>query len=126
MLRTLRVNYHFDACHMLNRSECTKEANEATYGACNGLHGHRWNVKLEICGDVTEAGWVVNFKDVKQCIDKYDHAYLNDLVEVIPTAENLAEIILNDLMALGSFKYVKVSIFETPDCEVEVDSRNGY
>lgn len=49
---------------------------------------------------VTSDGMLVDFFDVKACIDAWDHRHLNDEVDVIPTAELLATEMRRRLLAL--------------------------
>jgi 6-pyruvoyltetrahydropterin/6-carboxytetrahydropterin synthase len=59
-------------------------------GKCSRLHGHTYRFEVWISGPVAADGFVVDFLDVKELIDAWDHRHLNDIVDVIPTAENLA------------------------------------
>ena len=80
--------FHFEAAHRLpNVPEGHK---------CARLHGHSFQVRLCIEGEVTEpTGWVMDFGDLKASfkpvIDQLDHYYLNDIPGLEnPTSENIA------------------------------------
>jgi 6-pyruvoyltetrahydropterin/6-carboxytetrahydropterin synthase len=59
---------------------------------CKNLHGHNWLVTVFCKSKIlNQNGMVVDFKHIKNMIsDKLDHAYLNDVVDFNPTAENMA------------------------------------
>ncbi len=63
---------------------------------CSRLHGHSFNVKVHVEGEVDPAlGWVIDFGDIKKAmkpiIDRLDHYYLNEIDGLEnPTSENLA------------------------------------
>ncbi len=94
---------------------------------CKHLHGHRYAIEITLSGDiitrhgVSEEGMVMDFSDVKRIakellVDAWDHAFLvyrgdrvvldflatlpghkTVVLDVIPTAENLAEIAFSTL-----------------------------
>lgn len=82
ILITLRLKTHFDAAHYLPHLP-------PSYG-CGHMHGHTWWVEVEISGDPDKNGIVVDFTEVKDKINKFDHQLLNDFIEA-PTAENIAK-----------------------------------
>jgi len=88
----LEVNRFFDAAHDLPDSEnlVTKQ--------CANLHGHTYLAKVFIESERLEDGMVVDFKKVKQVIDKLDHQYIGYKENLFgfsetfpPTAENIAQ-----------------------------------
>lgn len=84
---------------------------------CGRLHGHSFRVRLWVSGPMTEAGWVMDFADLKAAFkptyDRLDHNYLNEIPGLEnPTSEVLARWIWDDMkpkLPLLS----KVTVFET-------------
>jgi 6-pyruvoyltetrahydropterin/6-carboxytetrahydropterin synthase len=80
--------FTFEAAHRLPR---VPEGHK-----CARLHGHSYKVTVHVEAPVDpEAGWVMDFGDIKQAfkpIDaQLDHYYLNDIEGLDnPTSENLA------------------------------------
>jgi len=52
-------HFEFEAAHQLPKGKI--------YGACQNLHGHSYKLIIEIEGDISKAGWVINFRG------KYEH-----------------------------------------------------
>ena len=124
---------------------------------CKHLHGHRYAIEITLSGDiitaagVSEEGMVMDFSDVKhiakeRVVDVWDHAFLvyrgdkavldflNTLpnhktvvLEVIPTAENLAKVafdLLHDAYrdTFGNhLRLERVRLFETPNNWADYD-----
>jgi 6-pyruvoyltetrahydropterin/6-carboxytetrahydropterin synthase len=118
---------------------------------CKHLHGHRYTIEITLSGDVitkegvSEQGMVMDFSDVKRIakehvVDAWDHAFLvyrgdkvvleflNSLpghktvvMEVIPTAENLAKVAFDLLknayheIYANHLKLERVRLYETPN-----------
>lgn len=118
---------------------------------CKHLHGHRYTLEITLSGDVitqegvSEQGMVMDFSDVKhiakeRVVDAWDHAFLvyrgdkvvldflNSLpghktvvMEVIPTAENLAKVAFDLLKDAyhdtygNHLKLDRVRLYETPN-----------
>ena len=84
----LTVREDFSAAHQL----------PATKGKCADLHGHNWQVEVQVWAeDLDDAGMAIDFhvlKDLtREIVEELDHRYLNDLPafqEQNPTAENIA------------------------------------
>lgn len=60
---------------------------------CSNLHGHNWVVTV-YCRSVEldENGMVVDFAHIKEKIhEQLDHKLINDVIDVNPTAENIAK-----------------------------------
>jgi 6-pyruvoyltetrahydropterin/6-carboxytetrahydropterin synthase len=45
-------------------------------GKCSRPHGHNYELTVEIRGELTEEGWVVDKGEVTSIIDKWDHRFL--------------------------------------------------
>lgn len=118
---------------------------------CKHLHGHRYAIEITLSGDVitlegvSEQGMVMDFSDVKriakeQVVDAWDHAFLvykgdravldflntmpghkTVVLDVVPTAENLALIAFNVLNGAyrdtygNHLRLERVRIYETPN-----------
>jgi len=66
---------------------------------CENLHGHNWIITV-FCKSETlnENGMVVDFADIKKDIHgMLDHKNLNEIFEFNPTAENIAEWVVNNV-----------------------------
>ena len=80
--------FHFSASHqLLNLPEGHK---------CAGLHGHNYVVLLELASDKLDAsGFIIDvyeLRALKAYIDDvFDHAHLNDVMDLSPSTENLAK-----------------------------------
>jgi len=119
---------------------------------CRHLHGHRYVLEVTLRGDVVRDdqspadGMLMDFGDVKtiaktHVVDPWDHAFLawkedraivdflatlpdhkTVLLDVVPTAENLAAIACKILAPLYQDSYgnhlqlEKVRLYETPNC----------
>jgi 6-pyruvoyltetrahydropterin/6-carboxytetrahydropterin synthase len=83
---------------------------------CANIHGHNWIVIIYCkAEELTEYGMIVDFKKVKEAIsNKLDHQYINKVVDINPTAENMAKWICDEvdkLCEVGSC--YKVSVQES-------------
>jgi 6-pyruvoyltetrahydropterin/6-carboxytetrahydropterin synthase len=83
--------FEFDAAHNLIHY----------HGKCEKLHGHTYKMIVKLEGTVDNEGMIYDFVELKRIVkervvDKFDHAYLNDIIEQ-PTAENIAIYIWNEL-----------------------------
>lgn len=107
----LRIQHYFDAAHQL------KDSKLLITKACARLHGHTYAVIVEAESTLNNAGMVVDFKAIKQIIDRLDHRYINDVfkeykIYLQPTAENIAVIISNWLQQELKIEVKKVSVCE--------------
>ena len=118
---------------------------------CKHLHGHRYAIEITLSGDIittegkSEQGMVMDFTDVKriakeQLVDTWDHAFLvyrgdkhvcdflatipghrTVILDVVPTAENLAQVAFNILAPAYKDTYgnhlclERIRIYETPN-----------
>ena len=119
---------------------------------CRHLHGHRYAIEITLSGRVIRAdgrpenGMVMDFSEVKaiaqRCVvDNWDHAFLayagdtavvaflgslpehkTVLLDVVPTAENLAQIAFaildpayRDVFG-NQLRLERVRLYETPNC----------
>jgi 6-pyruvoyltetrahydropterin/6-carboxytetrahydropterin synthase len=104
----LTRRYLFSASHRLHAAALSDEQNRATYGKCNNPHGHGHNYALEVTvsGQVSpKTGMICDLGDLDEAVrhtvlDRFDHQNLNrltDFAALVPTTENLTEIIYNIL-----------------------------
>jgi 6-pyruvoyltetrahydropterin/6-carboxytetrahydropterin synthase len=92
-------------------------------GACRNLHGHGYRLEVTVGGAVNDDGIVVDFDDVgavveRELLARYDHAFLNDLIEN-PTAELIAQDAWKRLEAAG-VRIDRIRLWETADCFAEI------
>ena len=119
---------------------------------CRHLHGHRYAIEITLSGDIITAtgkpvnGMVMDFADVKKIahdklVSQWDHAFLvyredtqvadflNSLpdhktvvLDVVPTAENLAQLAFHILAPAyrdiygNRLRLERVRLYETPNC----------
>lgn len=123
---TISKQYSFDAAHQLYDFKETIGWNHRTFGKCANLHGHTYNLEVEVTGNVSEdTGMVLNYFDldeiVKPIVESLDHKNLNDVFSGLTTAERMvAEIATRIRRAiLAKFPDIrielsKVTFQETP------------
>lgn len=138
--------FEFDSAHRLPNHQ----------GLCRNIHGHRYVLDVTVRGPLaitagnSDEGMVIDFHDLKKMVNEqvvgpWDHAlllYKNDpilqgtqafdeqklvLMENIPTAENMAVEIHNNLKQAFSLlssdrpiKLEKIRLYETPTAWVEI------
>jgi len=109
----LNIHHHFEAAHSLPNHP----------GKCCYLHGHRWEVDVEVRPEGSiqlEDGMLIDFGDIKAVIDELDHKHLNMMMEN-PTAEIIAMWIANGIVRLlppDRPWTVVVQLWESPECSV--------
>lgn len=126
---------------------------------CRHLHGHRYAIEVTVSGDITLSsgdprnGMVLDFSEVKTILQTHivglwDHAFLvcredkpildflqtlpehrTVVLDVIPTAENLARVAFDTLaphIARAADKQLRlenVRLYETPNCWADAKAR---
>ena len=107
----LSLDHSFDAAHRLPDHP----------GKCRNLHGHTWQVRVEVTVDqLNKHGMVVDFGDLKRVIDtEFDHQLINETLGN-PTAELIAESI-HGLVAgfVPEDAVVSITVQESPGARVE-------
>lgn len=91
---TLLVKGSFEAAHFIPGHP----------GKCANLHGHSYNVEAEFTGDrLNELGMVLDFGDLSDALRDVlpDHRFLNDLMDVPTTAENISAWLFGQLSERG-------------------------
>lgn len=119
MNMVLGRHFEFEAAHFL--------PDVGTFGRCSRMHGHRYEMTVEIEGPVNKDGWICDFRELKNIVqdkvlNQYDHANLNDFFEV-STVENIAAKIFATLsQELDGKPYYlkKIKLYETRNCYAEI------
>lgn len=118
-------DFKFDSAHSLYSSKMSEECNKDVFGKCFNTHGHSYKLRIGLKGDANpKTGMVINFADLKaivneEIIEELDHKHLNSVdmfAGVIPTAENMVEIIWHNLKRRFSetpFVLYEVTLWET-------------
>jgi 6-pyruvoyltetrahydropterin/6-carboxytetrahydropterin synthase len=122
----------FSAAHRLYNPSYNDKKNLEVFGKCSNpeWHGHNYVLEVTVAGEPDEkTGFVIDLKILKKIInenilEKVDHKNLNTetdfLKDVIPSAENIAKAIFNELKnKLPSGKLFSVKLFETEKNIVE-------
>lgn len=117
-------------------------------GLCRNIHGHSYRMIVEVEGEVSSNGMIIDFYDlgriVKPVIEKLDHCFLvykddenvlnflkdNEMKYVVTdyyaTVENIAYnigiLLLSGIKAQNyeNVKSISVKIFETPNSSAEI------
>ena len=78
---------------------------------CENLHGHNWHITIYCKAEnLNQNGMVYDFSLIKENIQALlDHKNLNDILDVNPTAENIAKWVADKVGA----KCYKVSVQES-------------
>jgi 6-pyruvoyltetrahydropterin/6-carboxytetrahydropterin synthase len=108
----LKVKFKFSASHLLPEYK----------GECEKLHGHTWKGEIAVEGNTLRNGMLIDFKDIKAIIRKFDHSHLNTII-YMPTAENLAKKIYEEVEKKAKVKYVE--LWESEDCGVKYTGGEG-
>ena len=60
---------------------------------CTNLHGHNWIITVTLQRqEVDPNGMVDDFSKIKEIVNRFDHALINDVMgDINPTAENMAK-----------------------------------
>ena len=113
MATTVTRAFSFEAAHQLPWHD----------GKCRNLHGHSYRLEVTVGGALTEQGIVVDFADIRRVVEaevigRFDHVYLNDLIEN-PTAELIAEECWKRLAGAG-LAVSRIRLWETADSWVDI------
>lgn len=127
-------------------TEVAFEAAHRQYGdpsKCGKLHGHNWVAVVSIEGFTNHLGYVIDFKDIKDEINVFDHVVVlhdkdplgdvlraNDQKVVVlpdnPTCENIAKAITLRLIDVdhGHIKKVTVVLWENSKSNAKYTKRS--
>jgi 6-pyruvoyltetrahydropterin/6-carboxytetrahydropterin synthase len=107
-------------------------------GKCARLHGHTYKVHVMASGPIVRPGFVVDFGDIKDLVNEWDHRMLlweEDRLSLVtflsdgtpvessegvirlsfnPTAENMARNLAERLVMQFDLEAVMVELWETP------------
>lgn len=66
---------------------------------CSRIHGHNWEITVYLRSkDLNQNGMIMDFAEIKRKVmDPLDHRNLNDVLDVNPTAENIAKWVCDTL-----------------------------
>ncbi len=119
----LRVKDSFAAAHQLREYE----------GACERLHGHNWDVEIEVEGErLNHQGLLVDFKLLKgilrEVLAPLDHSMLNEhpaFQRENPTSERIAAYIFKEVSSKLEDRSLpvvvsQVSVWESPNARATV------
>lgn len=104
---TLRYKTHFDAAHHL----------EDYMGKCANVHGHRWEVEIEIKTKEKTLDMIVDFSTLKCIVDELDHTELNNVLNFNPTCENITKYLYDEILKQTGFKST-VTVWESPNSSI--------
>ena len=124
---TLHTEFKFDAAHLI----------EGYDGKCGRMHGHSYKVhisaesaKLNPSKYLDTPDMVCDFRELKWAAKDsekggFDHGVLNELIDMNPTAERIAEFIYKETtQRIPEGIELKVTVWETENSWVEYTDEN--
>jgi 6-pyruvoyltetrahydropterin/6-carboxytetrahydropterin synthase len=103
---TISRTYRFEAAHYL--------PNVPPGHKCGHMHGHSYELVVEVSGYEASTGWVMDFADVDAAVSpliaQLDHSTVNDQIDN-PTSENIC---LWFALHLQSLPLSSITVSETP------------
>lgn len=86
----VKKRFEISAAHRLDLSYESK---------CTNIHGHNWIITVECrAKELNENGMVTDFTHIKELVmGRLDHAYINDILHLNPTAENIAKWVVDNV-----------------------------
>lgn len=105
----MQVKGTFDAAHQIKGYQ----------GKCRRLHGHTWQVAMEVRGSVLdELGMLLDFRELNQtlkdCLAPLDHQNLSEMEPfqaLNPTAENIAKYLYERLAEQPIFQQERARLY---------------
>jgi 6-pyruvoyltetrahydropterin/6-carboxytetrahydropterin synthase len=84
------------------------------------MHGHRWEAEIFIETKDEGQDIIIDFHDLEAIVAEFDHKVLNDILDVPPTAENIArDIALSVAGQLTASARISVTVRESPEASVQ-------
>lgn len=112
----LKLKHGFSSAHQLTNAYSSE---------CNDfVHGHNWKVEIDVWSKELDKGMIVDFKRLKEEINKLDHKFLNSVIDFEPTAENLSQYLQSKVREVYFEKHNKypefcsVVLFETDNASI--------
>lgn len=117
--------FGFSASHRLEGLPNNPDGSEHP---CTRLHGHNYQVELILSSYVLdEHGFVLDYRAMQPFKDflneKLDHRHLNDVIDVHPTAENLARYLYE--VAWAMFPMIDLGMFPGSGVSVRVSETDA-
>ena len=86
----VKKRFEISAAHRLDLSYESK---------CSNIHGHNWIITVECrARELNADGMVTDFSHIKQLVkERLDHSLINDVIEMNPTAENIARWVVDNV-----------------------------
>ena len=86
----VKKRFEISAAHRLDLSYESK---------CSNIHGHNWLITGECrARELNADGMVTDFSHIKQLVkERLDHSLINDVIEMNPTAENIARWVVDNV-----------------------------
>ena len=107
-------DFNFEAAHQLTLVPPGHQ--------CGRLHGHSYKVRIHCKGTLNQNDWVVDYAEIAKAtrpiIEELDHSFLNHVLDIETTAENLAWWIGQRVVKKLSSHLYAVEVFETPTTSV--------
>jgi 6-pyruvoyltetrahydropterin/6-carboxytetrahydropterin synthase len=120
--------FEISCSHRLHNPYITEEENIKIFGKCHNepSHGHNYIIEVHLRSKTLNNGMVVNFTKVKEVFNKevndlFDHQFLNNVMEGLPAAENMAKEIFH-LMVRKIPQVYKIGIWETSTSYAEYEN----
>ncbi len=132
---TLTRRFGFSASHRLTSACLDAAANEASFGACQRIHGHNFRVEVSVTGEPDPAtGFFCNVLELERTvrsavIDPCDHQMLNELPMfsgTVPTMETISQVFWRQLgpaLTAKGMRLVGLLVAETDEHWVRIDER---
>lgn len=124
MIATICRKAHFNAAHRLHNPNWSDEKNIETFGKCNNVHGHNFDLEVRVRGAVNpDTGFVMDLAVLGNLIhdeieERFDHKNLNldcpEFDDLYPTTEYFVKVIYDILKPmLDKDHLLHITLYET-------------